>query len=458
MHRTIGFLLKPDRGQGLLQVDIPDADAIPPPGELFGDPDDAKTWKGPWISIKDPEEMAKQVAKANIRSYNQAHNTPFAGGHLGESLGKYGANPFADKILSGEQLPNHILEPLMSETRRMIETLGKKPHTLVGEKLTTYITAEEFRLMYKKMSERISSSPSDKHVGHYKAATRSESLSQLYADMMSYPYTEAFAPQRWQEVLDVMLPKEVNNWRISRLRIIQLYESDANQSMRYIFARQLGHILEDNNLVPEMQFGSRPGKMSISPVLQKVPSYDIARSAKLVMGCQENDAIGCYDRIVNVLGYMYCRLLRMPLTAIIALAETWSNMVHVIRTAYGRSESKYRSTNETQLYGAGQGSTNGPFFWLIMFILIHTSIDPSLRTLLFISACATFTAARVGDAFVDDSHIGVTSTHTEDPHLSLEDNIRLHEMQVEEDLTKLAQHYERLLWSTGGALNILKCS
>ena len=30
------------------------------------------------------------------------------------------------------------------------------------------------------------------------------------------------------------------------------------------------------------------------------------------------------------------------------------------------------------------------------------------------------------------------------------DNMRLHELQVQEDITKLAQHYERLLWSTGG--------
>jgi len=59
---------------------------------------------------------------------------------------------------------------------------------------------------------------------------------------------------------------------------------------------------------------------------------------------------------------------------------------------------------------------------------------------------------------VDDSHIGVTSSHIDDPDLTLEGNIRLHELRVLEDLTKLAQHYERLLWSTGGALNILKCS
>lgn len=259
-------------------------------------------------------------------------------------------------------------------------------------------------------------------------------------------------------MLDVMLPKEENNWRISRLRIIQLYESDTNQSMRLVFARKMGYILEDSDLVPEMQFGSRPGKMSISPVVQKVLTYDIARLAKMVIGCEENDAISCYDRISNTLGYLQCKGLGMPHNAIKALADTWSNMVHVIRTAYGRSDSVYKSTPLVPLYGAGQGSTNGPFFWLLMFIIMLDSVDPALRALLFISACATLTASRVGDAFVDDSHVGATSSYLDDPYLNMEDNTRLHELQVVQDLTKLAQHYERLLWMTGGALNILKCS
>jgi hypothetical protein len=47
--------------------------------------------------------------------------------------------------------------------------------------------------------------------------------------------------------------------------------------------------------------------------------------------------------------------------------------------------------------------------------------------------------------------------HIDDPSLTMVDNIRLHELQVVDDLQKLAQHYERLLWFTGGALNILKC-
>jgi len=82
----------------------------------------------------------------------------------------------------------------------------------------------------------------------------------------------------------------------------------------------------------------RPGKMSISPVLQKILTYNIARLAKLILGCIENDAIGCYDRIANPLGYIALHRLGMFINAIIFLALTWSKMVHVIRTAYTGNE------------------------------------------------------------------------------------------------------------------------
>jgi hypothetical protein len=133
-------------------------------------------------------------------------------------------------------------------------------------------------------------------------------------------------------------------------------------------------------------------------------------------------------------------------------------MRHYIRTGYGVSQDFYTSTIATPLYGAGQGSTNGPFFWLLMFSIIMKAMDKTLRGLAFISAFTLQKVERFGDAFVDDSHFGVTSRHVDDPLLSFEDNIAQHERQCLEDMLKLGQHYERLLYSTGGALNIPKCS
>jgi hypothetical protein len=100
MHRTLSNILKEEHGKGLTKLDVPDETVTPPKGSHWGDPKEAKQWKGPWRSITDPEEMAKYIAKVNIKNFHQAHHTPFCGGaKLGQQLGSYSDTHVADKIL-----------------------------------------------------------------------------------------------------------------------------------------------------------------------------------------------------------------------------------------------------------------------------------------------------------------------------------------------------------------------
>lgn len=78
-----------------------------------------------------------------------------------------------------------------------------------------------------------------------------------------------------------------------------LLESDYNQLQRILVARRLTHHLEDFGMMPDMQHASCPSKMCISPVLNKVLPYDIVYQTKDNGTFIENDALGCYDRLVN---------------------------------------------------------------------------------------------------------------------------------------------------------------
>ncbi len=96
-----------------------------------------------------------------------------------------------------------------------------------------------------------------------------------------------------------MLEKQVGNPRIHRLRILALLESDFKQAVHIIIAWQLSHHLEDNNMVPAMQYGSREGRQCVSLVLNKQLTHDIVRHKKSTAAFIENDTTGCYDRMVN---------------------------------------------------------------------------------------------------------------------------------------------------------------
>jgi hypothetical protein len=57
-------------------------------------------------------------------------------------------------------------------------------------------------------------------------------------------------------------------------------------------------------MLPDMQYGSRPGRECISPVINKVVTYDIIRQTKISAAFIENDAVGCYDQLVNNLVFL----------------------------------------------------------------------------------------------------------------------------------------------------------
>jgi len=191
-----------------------------------------------------------------------------------------------------------------------------------------------------------------------------------------------------------------------------------------------------------MQHGSRPGRNCHTAVLHKVLSHDIVRLTRTTAAFIENDAIGCYDRLMNNLLILLLLKLGLPGTVTQSLGGTWNQTIHHIKTAYGTSEITYGSTPEVPLFGPGQGSTCGPIFWLLYFCLIVDSIDPNLAIAIFISACSMVQVSTVGSAFVDDTSLSVTSKYVSVINLSPIENTAAENRHTVDLLTHLAQHWE----------------
>jgi len=288
MHRKIGRALGKLGGTGLSRIDIPDASAVT---EGSGDPDNPKSWKGPWKSITNPVEIAREVCKVNAKQYHQAHTTPLGSGHIGQLFGRRGDTSASDTLLGGT-LPEDLPANTLPETIRILNTLATPVPSVDGEPI---ISSDDFRSTYRVAHEGTSSSPSGRHIGHYKAILKDPTLVQMHSQMMSIPFQVGFAPQCWTKVTDIMLEKEVNNPRCHRLRILALFESDLNHAKRIIIGHRLLHHMNDHSMIPQMQHGSVPGKHCLSAVLKKVFSHDYIRLTKTSGAFIENDAVGCYD-------------------------------------------------------------------------------------------------------------------------------------------------------------------
>lgn len=73
------------------------------------------------------------------------------------------------------------------------------------------------------------------------------------------------------------------------------------------------------------------------------------------------------------------------------------------------------------------------------------------------SPCRTISTLRYGDAFVDDTKFGITAEQPEGYYEPTMADTLEQVKQVVKDLTQLSQHYEKLLYTSEGALNIKKC-
>ncbi len=438
--------LEPPTQLGLSRIDIPDSSAT---NWRFGDPSTPKSWSGPWRSIAHPTEIAQIVKIMNITQYHQAFSTPFGSGPLAQAIGRNAESLQSTQLLAG-QMCNLPLESLLPETVQILHTLDSS-HPTLHPKQTPEISESEFISAYKCLREDTSSSPSGRHVGHYKSILDDLNLVNLHAMMMSIPFAQGFVPTRWTKVTDIMLQKEANNSRCHRLQVIALFKSDLNQAKCILIGCKLSHHLEDNKLLPSMQFGSRPGQECQSAVLHKVISHGISRLTKRPPAHIENDAVGCYDQMINSLILLLLLKLGFPTSISKCLSSLWDNTTHFIKTLYGTSSITYCSTASTPLFSPGQGSTTGPPFWLLLFFAITTSMDPSLAHAAYQSICRSIQVRSTGTA-----SLSVSSTYTWNNQLSTTENSRREVSQVVEHLGSLAQHWERLLFSTGGAINMQK--
>jgi len=363
MYRKISKILNKNNGTGLSRIDIPDPSAV---SDVTGDPNNPKSWKGPWKSVTSPSGIARKVCKINIAQYHQGHATPFGSGPLAAMIGRRGDTPCSQDLLRGT-LPPEMPSSLLPETLRVLYTLAQPVPQTTGSPV---ITPDEFVSTYSVASEQTSSSSSGRHIDHYKAALKDPCLTQLHAAMMSIPFQVGFAPPRWTKVTDIMLEKEAGIPRCHPLHILALFESDLNHAKRIIIGRKLLHHMHNFGLLPDMQYGSVPGRHCLSAVLKKVLSHDHLRITKRSGAFLENDAIGCYDRLVNNLVLMILIKLGLPRSVAACIGDLWDNVVHLVKTINGISLVTYGSTAAKPLYGPGQGCTCGPLFWLLCYWVI----------------------------------------------------------------------------------------
>ena len=121
------------------------------------DPDFHKT-------VNDPVEIEKILITRNMNHFGQAQGSPFTIPSLSEESRLQGTNEFAASVINGE----HMLGDISGADREVQQILGVLND---GARTSSYqidITFKALMTGFWKWSDKTSTSPSGRHLGHYK--------------------------------------------------------------------------------------------------------------------------------------------------------------------------------------------------------------------------------------------------------------------------------------------------
>jgi hypothetical protein len=190
------------------------------------------------------------LLEQNKQHFHQAAETPFGGevgeGILADLVGYSGLTKAAKAIVDGNFLDQYgaSMEMLPETTHLIMELVMPDEIQQLG-KINHEVSTEDFHHGFLHWKESTSTSPSGRHLSHYKAiindpkrkkesrnenymSKRKLDLLELYTNLVNIPLKYGFALERWCTSITIMLEKDPGSPCIECLRIIHLFEADYN--------------------------------------------------------------------------------------------------------------------------------------------------------------------------------------------------------------------------------------
>ena len=423
-----------------------------------------------WIQIDIPDEIVFHLTERNRRHFGQAAGSPFTIPPLSTQLGYDAQSETAEQILRGEYRD----EGTDSNVQLLLQYLNFTADTEQLQ-VEASISEAEFCGKIRAWRESTSTSPSGLHLGHYKALiarhkyasipededdehrqnrerlTRmQQDLLDLHLTLLNYALTRGYSYNRWKKVANTILFKDPGVIKIHRTRVIHLYEADYNLAMGLKW-RAAVFRAETLNLLHNGQFGSRPKRNAIDPVFIEEMQFELSRLTRKTVAQTNYDATACYDRIIPNLAMLASRRFGVPKEVTASNAKTLEEASYHVRTELGVSSEGYRHSDEFPIFGTGQGSANSPAIWCFISSVLYQGYDTLASPASYCSPDKTGRVDLGMIGFVDDSN-GQTNQFME------ETNSDTSSRRIQQSLRENAQLWANLLGTTGGALELSKCS
>ena len=185
---------------------------------------------------------------------------------------------------------------------------------IVPQNTDPEITVAQLRGKMKVWREGTTTSPSGRHLGHYKSLFTvinhslesddrkelkeiQERIAGCYVAILNYAIRHNYSYKRWKQILNFVIYKEQGNVKIHRLRVIHIYEADYNFLIGAVWREAIQHA-QELGTINQGQYGGCPGRDCTSVTYLEELKRDISNLTRSAYTNFDNDAASCYDRIL----------------------------------------------------------------------------------------------------------------------------------------------------------------
>ena len=243
--------------------------------------------------LESQSTMVPAMAESNVRRQQQCIGTPSMTSSFIADFGYLGTAHASAQVLDGTYIPPPATDKYLSEFLSCL----KVPDSILSLPPFDYsVCPADNAAAWKRQRERTASEPSCLSFAHHKAFALDPQLNKFDTLLRSVPLIVGFSPSAWQVITDVEIFKKPGEYRVDKMRLIQLMSPEFQINNKMIGRRILAYA-ERANAVATDQHGSRKHHKAINTCLNKKLICDVLRQKRRSGAVAMNDAKGCYDRI-----------------------------------------------------------------------------------------------------------------------------------------------------------------
>ena len=344
------------------------------------------------------DTMVQAMAESNRERQQKCLGTPSMEPLFVEDFGYLADTAAAIEVINGTYVAPEGMNAYLIE---LLDTMKMPDSIRAKGPLNCLVDADENRAAWKKQRENTAGEPSSLSFSHYKTASLDPDLNEIDTLLRLVPLLVSFSPAAWKIITDVEILKKAGDYRVAKMRLIQLMAPDFQINNKMIGRRILAHA-EQVGEVSDDQHGSRKNHKAINTCLNKKLLCDVLRQKRRAGAVGMNDASGCYDRISHAIAILTLMSFGVPQMICRVLFQTLQEAMHHIKTGFGRSEAVY-GNELIPISGIGQGNGLGPTLWALISTKLLRMMEKAGHGVHLLTSISLTALAMVGFAFVDDT-------------------------------------------------------